>query len=324
MANCPSCRRPVAVARETCVYCGAPLPPGDVERTAPPEPPAAPGGEILAAPGPAGGPEVPPAGGPRTLVVLELASASAAALAPAVGWSLYEAGLAARRGGLHLHRILEAAEAEAEAERLKACGLTSFLLPEAEARIRPLRALGGERGDGALTARTEEGPVELRRGDLLLVVRGPITREYQPSSRRRRVDTARLDEGYRLHLYRNAAPGETSGTPAGDEIRPVEIDTSTFEFGSAVRGSARIEIELWVEEICGSAPWDDDFRRLPPALGPAEPEPKGAVAAVSSLGLATRGQGSGRDEGPVVFDNVAQFRFYSGWRAAVERRRSRP
>jgi hypothetical protein len=308
----------VAVARETCVYCGAPLPPEEAGGVAAPEPTVAPGGEVAKT----GGQEAPPAGAARTLVVLELAGASPAPLAEAVGWSPYEASLAARRGGLHLHRVLGPAEAQAEAKRLEAFGLVSYLLPEAEARVRPRRALGGERSEGALTVRTEEGPVEIRRGELMLVVRGPIAREYLPSARRRRVDTARLDEGYRLHLYRRA--GSREGAPAGDELRPVEIDTATFELGAAVTGTSRIEIDLWVESICGSAPWDDEFRRLLPALGPAEPEPKGAIAAVTSLGLASREKRIGRDEGPVLLDNVAQFRFYSGWRAAVERRRSRP
>jgi hypothetical protein len=317
MASCPSCRRPVAVARETCVYCGSPLPPADSERGSPPEPPGAPEG----APGPAGEEGAPPPDAGRTLVVLDLAGASAPALAEAVGWSVYEARLAARRGGFLLHRVLGAVEARAEAQRLLACGVASFLIPEAEVRVRPLRALGGERGEGVLTVRTEERPVELRRGDLMLVVRGPITREYQPSARRRRVDTARLDEGYRLHLYRHAGPRE--GVPAGDELRPVEIDTATFELGAVAKGSSRIEIELWVEAICGSAPWDDAFRRLPPALGPAEPEPKGALAIASSLRLSTGSQGREKSERPMILDNVQQFRFYSGWRAAVERRRLR-
>ena len=40
-----------------------------------------------------------------------------------------------------------------------------------------------------------------------------------------------------------------------------------------------------------------------------------------ALGRAARARDGGRDEGPVVLDTVEQFRFYSGWRAAVERRR---
>jgi len=160
-----------------------------------------------------------------------------------------------------------------------------------------------------LALRTEGGAVTLRRGALGLVVRGTITREYQPSSRRRRVDTARLEPGYRVHLYRSHEP------------RAVEIDAFAFEFGFAVTGSGRLEIDAWVREIAPDTTIDDGFRRLPPALGPAEAEPKGAFAAAGSLGLATRARRGGRDETPVVLDNVEQFRFYSGWRAAVERRR---
>jgi hypothetical protein len=307
MANCPSCRRPVAVARATCLYCGAPLPAESVAVV--PEPPgaeAATGGEP--SPGRI-------SGGPRSLVVLDLDGVSADALASALDLSPYEAALVARRGGLRLHGVLDDTSAEAEVGRLGAGGLAALLVPEAEARVRPLRALGGDRKEGALALRTEEGRVDLLRGDVLLVVRGPITRAYQPSPRRRRVDTARLEEGYRVHLHRRS-PGSGS--------RPVEIDAATFEFGFAVTGSARLEIDAWAEEVTGGAPCDDGFRRLPPALGPAEAEPKGALAAASSLRLAPRGQGGGRDERPIVLDNVEQFRFYSGWRAAVERRRARP
>jgi hypothetical protein len=283
------------VERATCFYCGATLPPEDGE-----------GGDVSPSPGPS-----PEAGG-RTLVVLDLAGVDVAVLAQALDRPLFEAGLVARRGELHLHRILEPAAAAAEADRLAAGGLVTLLLPEAEARVRPVRALGGERGDGSLVLRTEEGAVEVHRGDVLLVVRGPITRAYQTSSRRRRVDTAQPDEGYRVHLHRHREP------------RPAEIDAATFEFGVAVTGSARLELDAWAEEVAGSAPRDDGFRRLPPALGPAEPEPKGALAAASALGLASRARRGRRDEAPVLLDNLEQFRFYSGWRAAVERRRARP
>jgi hypothetical protein len=254
-------------------------------------------------------------GSPRSLVILDLEGASPGSLADALDLPSYETALLVRRGGFHLHRVLDVAAAEAEAERLGTHGVRFVLVPEAEARVRPLRALGGERGQGALSLRTEDGDVALHRGSLLLVVQGPITREYQPSARRRRVDTARLDEGYRVHLHLR----EPTGPP-----RPLELDAATFEFGPALKGSGRIELDIWVEEIAGDAPCDGGFRRLPPALGPAEPEPKGAVAAAGTLGLSSRQKGMGRDEGPLVLDNAAQFRFYSGWRAAVQRRLTRP
>jgi hypothetical protein len=298
MASCSSCRRPVAVARATCLYCGASLPPEDAAATPP------------GAPEPAAGPQASrPAEPERALVVLDVTGVVPETLARALPVTPYDAGLLVRRGGFHLHRALDPPAALVEAERIGALGIRAFVVPEAEARVRPLRCLGGHRSDGVLTLRTEEGPLTVRPGDVLLVVRGPVVREYLPSLRRRRVDTARLDEGYRVHLHRRTT------------TRPVEIDAANFEFGLAVTGSARLEVDSWVEVVAGGAPSDDGFRRLPPALGPAAPEPKGKLSAASSLGLSARGRGRGGDEGPVVLDNAEQFRFYSGWRAAVERRR---
>jgi hypothetical protein len=292
MASCPSCRRPVALARATCLYCGAPLPPGLVSAAPAPAPAAtAEAGAAVA----------------RVVVVLDLAGARPEALARALDLPPYEQGLLARRGGLQLHRVLETAAAEDEAERLRAHGLTVVLVPEAEARVAPLRAVGGERSEGVLALRTEEGPLTLGRGGVGLVVRGAIAREYQTSEKRRRIDTARLEPGYRVHLHRRSEP------------RPVEIDASSFEFGFAVTGSARLELDAWVGEVAPEAV-DDGFRLLPPALGPAGREPAGAIAAVGSLRIVPAGRG-GQGDAPGVLDNVEQFRFYSGWRAAVERRR---
>jgi len=297
------------VARPTCVYCGAPLGPGPARDPA--RPAADPGAPPATATGPVPDGVRAAETVARSLVVLEAGGASPGALADALAVPVYEAALLVRRRGFHLHRVLEAAAAAEEGARLAAFGVRVFVVPETEARVRPRRALGGERGKGALTVRTEEGVVTLRRGELLLAVQGPIAREYQPVGRRRRVDSARLDEGYRVHLH-----------PRGEDARPVEIDAATFEFGPSLKGSGRIELDQWVEEIRGSAPCDGGFRRLPPALGPAEPEPRGAVAAAGTLGLARRRDG--QREGPVILDNVAQFRFYSGWRAAVERRLTGP
>jgi hypothetical protein len=297
MVMCPSCGRPRALARATCVYCGALLP-------AAPDAAREPAG-LEPTPDPAAG-RAPS----RWLVVLDLANASEDTVRRALERPPYDVRLLVRRGGLHLHRILE--DAEAEARRLEAVGVRAFLIPETEARVRPVRALGGEEARAALALRTEEGRIDVRRDDVLLVVTGPITREYQPSSRRRRVDTSRLDDGYRVHIHRRSAP------------RPVEIDAASFEPGFAITGSARLEVEAWIRALAGDAPHDDGFRHLPPALAPAEPEPKGALSVAGSLERARRGAEGGRDDRTVLLDNVEQFRFYSGWRAAVERRRSAP
>src|SRR5512139_3485542 len=99
MESCPVCRRPLAVPRATCLYCGAPLEPGAAGASEPAPPPAE------AAP-----PAAAPAGTvPRSLVVLELEGASPGPLADALALPAYEVALLVRRGGFHLHRVMEAA-----------------------------------------------------------------------------------------------------------------------------------------------------------------------------------------------------------------------
>jgi hypothetical protein len=281
----------VALARAQCLYCGAPLErrADDAIKLAPPADPT---------------PPTPT----RVLVLLDLAGAEPAPLAEALGVSSYEATLLTRRGGLHLLRAAAHAQAEAEAERLRAHGALPWLVPEAEVRSPPLLCLAGERRGSVLLLRTTAGPVTLARGDALLVVSGPIAREYQTPAERRRISTARLEEGYRVQVHRRA------------DRRALEIDALNFELGFAASGSARLEIDAWLEAAAGDAPRDSGFARLGPVLGPSAPEPGGALAAVGTLAATTRG-GAGENR-PVVLDNVAQFRFYSGCLAAVCRRRA--
>jgi len=291
----------VALARPRCLYCGAELPADlvtgrDVPREEGPDPRAG---------GPTGG-DVPF----RTLVVVELASATAEALGRGLGVSAYEAGLLLRRGEPILHGLFEEGSALGEEKRLRAEGLTVQTLPESEVRVPPLRALGGERDGDRLRLRTEDADVTLERRDLLLVVRGPIARQYQPAYRHRRLGSAGLEEGYRVHLHRRFDP------------RAVEIDTASFEVGFAATGSVRLEVDAWVDAVAQGVPRDEGFRWLPPAFGVAEPEPRTALAAAARLTRAGRGEGAGAGGESVVLDNVHQFRFYSAWRAALVRRRA--
>jgi len=304
MADCPACRRPMAMARATCVYCGAPLP-QPAGAAARPDAPA-----TAAAPAQAAS---------RLLVILDLGAATEGAVASALGLSLFEAGQRRKRGGLQLHRIVEEVRAREEAKALRAAGLEVVLVPEDEARTPPLHALGGGPEAGGLRLRTRDGDLLLGSEDLRLVVRGPIAREYQPSLQIRTVRTASLDGGYRIHLHRRADP------------RPVELDPGNFEFGFTVTGSSLLELLGWIGAGAPAVPVDDEFRRLPPELSPAAAPTFGVMAATAGLSRPDRGKpdfrtravlgGSGGDEPAAVLDNVAQFRFYSGWRAAVERRR---
>jgi hypothetical protein len=289
--NCPACGRKVAVARAECLYCGASLGRGlDVPVAAD----AAPSEAAKVA--------------DRVLVLLDAGSTAPELLAGALSLSSYEAGLVGRRGGLHLVRAVASDAAAAEAERLRALGAIPLLVPEAEVRARPILCLAGERQPSGLLLRTGQGSVTLAPGEAFLVVSGPITREYQPTAERRRIATARLEEGFRVHVHRRGAD------------RPLEIDALNLEVGFAATGSVRLEIEAWLDAVAAGAPRDTGFSRLPPVLGAAEPDPRGALAAAGSLAAAAHGRAG--DERALVLDNVAQFRFYSGCLAAVARRRA--
>lgn len=290
MANCPACGRAVALSRAHCLYCGAPL--GSATRTD-----ASPASPQPAAPEPRA----------RVLVLVDLSRSEPGPLAPALAVSRYEAGLLTRRGGLHLVRAATPEEAAAEAERLRSLGAQPILVPEAEVRAAPVPCLKGEREGDGLRLRSAQGSLTLAPGDMFLVVSGPIRRERQARAERRMFRTASLDEGFRVHLHRRAA------SP------PLEIDALNFEIGFAPSGSVRLELESWLEAATKGARRDTGFARLPPVLGPAEPEPRGgALSAADSLAAAARVDA---EERALVLDNLAQFRFYSGCRAAVERRR---
>ncbi|MFI5006026.1 MAG: hypothetical protein ACHQKZ_01245 [Solirubrobacterales bacterium] len=309
MALCPACRRPVAMVRATCVYCGAALPAAAVEE-------AAKSAEaVLSAAAPAGPPEAP-----RFVLVVDLDSGTEEAVASALGLSPFEAGQRRKRGGLQFLRIAEEGEAQQTASVLREHGLFVEAVPEHEVRTPPLLATGGAQQGDALHLKLKDGPLVLRADDLMLLVRGPIAREYQPSLQIRRLQSASLEGGYLIHLHR---PGD---------LRPVELDAGNFEFGFTLTGSSLLELLGWLEEVAPGVPVDDSFRRITPVLGPAAPPTSGVMAATAGLHRASRSSGLGnwtsrassatKDEPPALLDNVAQFRFYSGWRAAVERRRS--
>lgn len=306
MPACPACQRPVAVARGSCLYCGAPLPPEL-------QPPAA--AETSA---PAAVQSTASDGPQRALVVVEPPSPECEPerLAQALSCSAFEAAQLVRRGGPYLHRILEAPAAEAECARLRGRGLAAVSLLEAELPLQPLPATAGERSSSGLLLRVGPEALEIPAAALLLIVSGPILRQRQASPNRRRLDTAGSSEGWRLHLHRRA------------EIVPIEIDADNFEPGFAPHGSTRLELAHWLAELADGIVHDDRFRLQPPALAPAGPEPQGPLSALTRLRApAARGaSGSGgRRQGPdgeaLWLDNLAQFRFYSAWRGALERRR---
>ena len=300
-ATCPHCARPVAAAQPRCVYCGAALPAEAVEAAAAAR--AALEAEWAREPAPGGAmpgaPEAPAT--PRVLLVLETARADEAALARALSLSPFEASQRRRRGGPDLHRILPVAQAAEEAARLRAEGLDVLEIAEEEVRrAEPVVAARGGAEQGALVLDGDGGPLRLAEADLLLVVRGVITREYQTTlEARRQRRLATLDPGYRVHLHRRQDP------------RPVELDPAGFDFGpGGAPSGAQLQIASWIDQLFPGVPRDDSFRVVIPALAPAAPAPAGATAALAHTGREAR----------VILDNLAQFRFHSAWRGAARRR----
>jgi hypothetical protein len=198
------------------------------------------------------------------------------------------------------------ADAAGYRERLAAEGITAFTFDEAAVRAaaEPEAGLGGRFEGGVLHVRTAKGAADVGSADLLLVVKGPIAREHMPMERHRWARTATLEPGYRFHLHRRDRP------------LPVEIDPATFDLGAhRARESSLLEIAGWIAALTEGVPVDDGFRRIAPALSPAAP----ATGPTARLEDALR---TGTAPGPAVLDNVAQFRFYSAWRGAVERLRA--
>jgi hypothetical protein len=245
---------------------------------------------------------------------VDLESADATVVARALKLSPFDAAQRARRGGLQLWRLAGAPEVSREAGEIAAEGLPVTILPEAEMRLasRPRVAVGGRFADGTLDARVEGGRLRIAGPDLLLVVRGPIARDYPTAPDLKRLRTATLEPGYRVHLHRNADP------------QPLELDPGSFEFSDPASAgrSSLLELLEWVEALARDAPIDNDFRLLAPALGVSAPEASGVGALVATLARPTAGRSAGN--APVVLDNLAQFRFYSAWRAALARRKSSP
>jgi hypothetical protein len=248
--------------------------------------------------------EPPPAGG-RRLLVVDPRGATPAALRRAFGLSAFEAGQWLRRPAPRLVRKLPPPEAEQVAAGWREAGLVVHAL-DGEAvgeAARPVAVHGGIPSADGLALRTEAGARMLRADEILIVVRGPIAREHVAATDAlRRTRVASPEPGYRfsVHLHRS--------------VHPLEIDPFAFEFeGPQGRaGGAQLALGRWLGELAGPRQ-DDEFRHLPPALGPSAPAAGGASRAVDALA-------AGRRAPPVpVLDNVLQFRAYAARRATFER-----
>lgn len=301
MIGCPSCGRPVALARATCLYCGASLPEASVT--------AAEQARLSALLGPLSA--SPPV--ERLLLGLRLQANQAAPLASALGLPAYDAQRLASRADDYLWRILPVPAAEAEAQRLAQAGLQPWTLLESAVRaIAPQRASGGRREGTSVCLRSGEASGAEWRvapGDLLLLVQGPIQRESPSPAGQRLVGMASPQPGYRFHLHLRQAE------------RPLELDPDDFELEAGQTGSVLLLLREWLLALAGEAALDDGFRLLAPALAPAARDDGRAARWADSLAQQARGPERRKDD-RTLLDNVAQFRFYSAWRGLLARARA--
>lgn len=334
---CPACQRPLALARPTCLYCGARLPEALVAsaraaREALLEGPQADPAAAVETADDDRAVEAAATTGARVVVVLDLAQADQHGLARALGLSLYDAGQRCRRPGPQLLRV-GAPPTAAEDAALRAAGVRWRSLPEGEVRAasQPLQALGGSWRQERLHLRLLRAePVEIGPGELVLGVRGTLQRERVADTRGTRGDDASarwplgrkapgggwrrgrvvptpgLEPGHRVHLHRRA------------DTRPIELDPAEFEFGDTplVEGAPWLALLSWTGTLLAGAALDDGFKQLAPVLAPSNPETGTAsVRAVlepNSASTPSKARAS-------AYDNLEQFRFYSAWRGLFER-----
>jgi hypothetical protein len=209
-------------------------------------------------------------------------------------------------------RLFRKIEDEAEARRLSealASGrIAHYVVPEASVLALPIARASrieiGERYlepvlDGALP-RLEPVPY----GDLLLLVRGEITRERHHEKRVGSTKGAsrRLTSGLRLHIYTREAP------------LAIEVDPELFEFRlppEEQTGSVLLNFEGLIARIREKAPGlavDRGFDHEPLVLSRAS---EGDVA--NALASSDRGADG------VPYDDERSFRYYARWRYRVAR-----
>ncbi len=306
--NCPACARPVALARPTCMYCGAALS-EDARQEA-----ASAAKRVLdsrsfvglgtAATGPGS------ASANRRYIVVDVSIENPAeTIARACGVSLWEARQWQAASRYRLFRITDEPPGGATEAAIRSNGLRCFVIPEdAVARSRSpilLKSILVSTDSVLCTLRQDERAPPVRksfgRDDVALIVSGAIRRERvrERGSRKGPVDI-RLEETWLVHFHLNR-----------DE-RPWEIDPRYTAFEGDGLASAHMRTLDLVRSLSPTAPLDEAFKNVVPALSPAV-DPSDEMPALQRDPKASK-----KEPKVVVLDNAAQFKEYSAWRGRVE------
>lgn len=306
--NCPACARPIAMARPTCVYCGKALPTGTVEEATLAAQRVLESKTLVGLETAARGDLARPA---RRYLVIDTTSAPANALAYACSISVWEARQWQATARYRLLRISDEPQDGPLESELRERGVPALVIPEdvvARAR-RPLIVETLDLSATPLLAHLVEDPEaavvprNLLEHEIFLIVSAPIKREkvHEAVASRLRPDR-RLDDGYLVHLHLKGEP------------RPWEIDPRRTGFQGPGEASAHMRTLELVRRLAATASHDEGFKNMVPALSP------GVEPLIEFAGL-KKSRPAGKEPKTVILDNVAQFREYSAWRAAVERTR---
>ncbi len=298
------------MARENCVYCGAPLSAKVLEAAALAAERVLQSKSLDHLEAAARGPTRDQT--TRRYLIIDTAGTTPETLARACSISVWEARQWRAASRYRLLKVSAELPDGAQESGFKEIGLTFLALPEhtvAPARnpivlesvdlsAAPLQCTLRHHAEAPATRR------ELIEPDVALIVSASIKRERvkDASSLRARADS-RLQDAFLVHLHLKK------------EARPWEIDPRRTGYEGASLASAHMSTLDLVRRLSVRAPHDEAFKTIVPALS------LGADPPSDLTGLKKTAKGAGKEPKVIVLDNVAQFREYSAWRGAVGKQR---
>ena len=198
----------------------------------------------------------------------------------------------------------------ADVARLEAAGLAVIAIPEAEVRAGEVRPSWPRRRlkEGRSRRVSRRGNAARERRDLRFI----RARDRSPGSTQAVVRGSR-----KVRTATRRTRGTASISTASRFPAPLELDPGDLRFRRGPSSAARRSSTLreWLRAI---GPRRPDRRHLPkrPA-GPRSGEADRRVRRARPRGARPGGGSREKEDGFTVLDNLAQFRFYSAWRAAV-------
>lgn len=254
-----------------------------------------------------------PSQAPRRYVIIDTTTTTPEIIASACSVSVWEAKQWQAASRYRLVKISQEVAEDRLESNLRGMGLDPLVVSEdtvararnpiliesIDASAQPAVLMVRENPEGAPSRR------ELNEETIALIVSAPIKREKQrPQASKVSLDS-RLDDGWLVHLHFRSDP------------RPWELDPRRTGFEGSGLASAHMQTLEFVRRLKARIPMDEAFRNVVPALSPGV-DPADELPGVKSSG----GKSTDKQPKTIVLDNVAQFREYSAWRAAIERMRS--